>query len=864
MTIQWQHPWVLWALLVVPSVWMAARLTRAQASRWSSVASAPIRGIILALLILALAEPHTMDRRTGTEPPVVVFLVDHSNSVGADVEAATPVLARYREALPAGTYVEELAFAGTVAPKGKLDSVNADETDIAEALRASRTVYSECQNRQVILISDGRSTSGDPTSIARELQAAGTRVHACPIGTPTPRGPRIASLTPPPFTAVGQPARAELRLASDWPAELIVQVMDASGIEQQHSTVAVKGDRVMMLTVQPHWRGVQEWKVVVTDSSSSPPTAMSASLPFYAVGAPRVMVLDSAPEELGYLQAALEPLQLELDVRSLSQLPSQLHEYDPYDAVLFSDWPAPILTADQAGALSDYVRKRGGGLLFLGGTRVQPKQWHASAVEALLPVTFEPEPRKREAPLPPSHVCFVIDRSGSMAGGKLEMVKLAFARCMNSLPKGAHVSVIAFDYAAYEIVRQRPLSEKEDLIRAVNAIGIGGGTLMGPAISDGVQLLKSEDQARYMVILTDGQTGDEGDIGLWQYLAEQMRRNNIRVTGIGIGHGASPTVLQYLAVSTGGEYRFCKDASEVPAVFLRQAETITREAEQRSEAFKPQPGPDATTIRSIQPEALPELDGCVSAEARPDPLVQVQLLRDERRALLASWYCGVGRTVAFTSDAKNLWASRWVASPGTAPFWAELVRWVIGDTRRFRADMEPRVTGDDVRILVRVVEAESETPASGLRATGSIAPLGEEKESTARMTCRELRPGLYEFTGKCRGRGANLCQLLLKAGAETAADLTALVCPQRTAELAATGPDKAALENIVREGGGLINPLPDQLATYAAAPAPHEIVRSSPYWPTLTLLAVLLWPVDVAVRRLTNCSPQSPSDPVSA
>ncbi len=862
MTIHWEHPWVLWALLALPFVWVATRLPCRSDRPGFRMASATVRAILLMLLIFALAGPYSVARRTHAEPPVVAFLVDYSNSVGTDAEGVTEALSRYRAALPAETNVAELAFGGTVEPMAKADSVHRDETDIAAALRAARTVYPECLNRQAILFSDGRSTRGDPERIARELQAAGARVHACPIGTPGPRGPRIVSLTPPSSTTVGQPARAELRLASDWPAELIVQVMDPSGMEQQRETVTLESDRVMALTVQPRWRGAQEWKVVVTDPSASPPMAMSACLPFYAVGAPRVMILDPAPEELGYLRAALESLRLEWEVRSLDQLPSQLHEYDSFDAVVFSDWPGPLLTAEQANALSTFVRRRGGGLLFLGGTRVLPRQWHGSAVEALLPVTFEPEPRKREAPLPRSHVCFIIDRSGSMAGGELDMVKLAFARCMESLPQEAQVSVIAFDTVAQPILQQRPILEKADLIRAVNAIRSGGGTRMGPAVQDGVHLLTATDQARYMIILTDGQTSDEADKGLWQFLAEQMRQSDIRVTGIGIGFGASPRVLKFLAVSTGGEYHFCQDVSDVPAVFLRQAQTITREAEQRAEAFKPQPGPEAAAVRSIAASALPELDGCVSVEARRDPLVQVHLLRDERRALLASWYCGLGRVVAFTSDAKSHWASRWVASPGTAPFWAEIVRWVMSDTRPFRAVMEPRVTGEHVRILVRVVEAESETPASGLRGTGSIEPLGDESGSTTPMVCREMRPGLYEFTGRCRGRETNRCQMRLTAGAEMAVDLTALVRSQQTAELAATGPDLSALESIVREGGGVLDPAPKQVAEYAAASAPHEIIRSSPHWPLLALLAVLLWPVDVAVRRLAGRAPRPSPGPI--
>ena len=46
--------------------------------------------------------------------------------------------------------------------------------------------------------------------------------------------------------------------------------------------------------------------------------------------------------------------------------------------------------------------------------------------------------------------------------------------------------------------------------------------------------------------------------------------------------------------------------------------------------------------------------------------------------LLAHWRYGLGRSVAFSSDAKAKWAKDWV---GTEPFtqtWTQVARWLIG------------------------------------------------------------------------------------------------------------------------------------------------------------------------------------------
>ena len=44
--------------------------------------------------------------------------------------------------------------------------------------------------------------------------------------------------------------------------------------------------------------------------------------------------------------------------------------------------------------------------------------------------------------------------------------------------------------------------------------------------------------------------------------------------------------------------------------------------------------------------------------------------------VLANWSIGLGKCVAYTSDATSRWGKDWVAWEGYGKFWAQVVRWV--------------------------------------------------------------------------------------------------------------------------------------------------------------------------------------------
>src|SRR5690606_7268396 len=123
---------------------------------------------------------------------------------------------------------------------------------------------------------------------------------------------------------------------------------------------------------------------------------------------------------------------------------------------------------------------------------------------------------------------------------------------------------------------------------------------------------------------------------------------------------------------------------------------------------------------------LPPLTGYVLTEAKPR--AEVALVSPEDAPVLAHWQYGVGKSLAFTSDARPRWATDWVQWEGFRPFWSQAVRWVSKDVRESLFQVRTSLQGDRGQVVLDAVTAEGEV-VDGLIVTANVAgPDGEPRE----------------------------------------------------------------------------------------------------------------------------------------
>ncbi|MBU0618207.1 MAG: VWA domain-containing protein, partial [Planctomycetes bacterium] len=401
---------VLWLLLLIPAIGWFSSVLRSR--RWR-VPCVCIRTIIIAAVIVALARPireHVEQQRL---PAAVVALQDVSESVAADASEAGELWSRYQDALPDGVECKAAAFADQVAPLDQPMTIDSGETDIESAIDWAIEQLGPNANGHILLLSDGRSTRGEPLPAAARAAEAGLRLHTIPVGEQRTHAPRIVAVTPPEDARVGTTSHALVRVRADRPTDARLTLVDGDGIEAARLDTGVSGDGVVGLPLKPTRKGLHAWSVLLQTDKGGDVPVDAADLGFDVAGPPQVLLCDPEPLSLGALQQVLRQLQFEHRVVTPAEFPDSREALAAYDAVVLSDWREPSLNEAHLVLLQQYVN-RGGGLVFIGGTRVSTKKWHGSPLERLLPIDFAPQPVREKQRLKPVHVCYVLDVSGSM------------------------------------------------------------------------------------------------------------------------------------------------------------------------------------------------------------------------------------------------------------------------------------------------------------------------------------------------------------------------------------------------------------------------------------------------------------------
>jgi Ca-activated chloride channel family protein len=159
--------------------------------------------------------------------------------------------------------------------------------------------------------------------------------------------------------------------------------------------------------------------------------------------------------------------------------------------------------------------------------------------------------------LRPRDVVFVLDRSGSMGGWKMVAARRALARMVDTLTDRDRFTVYAFD----NTIETTPSFGGMGLVAATDRnryraveflakIEARGGTEMAQPLQQAVQQLagKERERERILVLVTDGQVGNEDQI--LQTLGQGVQ--DLRIFTLGIDQAVNAAFLRRLACLGGG------------------------------------------------------------------------------------------------------------------------------------------------------------------------------------------------------------------------------------------------------------------------------------------------------------------------
>ncbi|MCJ7781100.1 MAG: VWA domain-containing protein, partial [Acidimicrobiia bacterium] len=200
-------------------------------------------------------------------------------------------------------------------------------------------------------------------------------------------------------------------------------------------------------------------------------------------------------------------------------------------------------------------------------------------VHAMLEVNA---PDVEGAERPALHLALVIDRSGSMDGGKLEAAKDAARFLVDHLGTGDSLALVAFDDQV-SLLAPAAAPDKERLTAVIGSINAGGTTNLSGGWLKGAEELRrvTGDGQRRVLLLTDGHANvGVTDPGRLTGMAQGIRGERISTTTIGFGRDFDEVLLTAMADVGGGNGYFAEGPDDAPGIFNEEFEGLATVAAQ--------------------------------------------------------------------------------------------------------------------------------------------------------------------------------------------------------------------------------------------------------------------------------------------
>ncbi|XP_032927572.1 inter-alpha-trypsin inhibitor heavy chain H4 [Catharus ustulatus] len=167
----------------------------------------------------------------------------------------------------------------------------------------------------------------------------------------------------------------------------------------------------------------------------------------------------------------------------------------------------------------------------------------------------------QEMPVFPKNVIFVIDRSGSMTGRKIEQTREALLKILQDLRPEDHFSFITFNNKVVEWKSSLLPTTEENVASAaalVQTLSARGGTDINGALLAAVGMLEKaegllERSISMIILLTDGQpTSGERNVEVIQENVQKAINGKYALFCLGFGFDVSYKFLEKMALSNGG------------------------------------------------------------------------------------------------------------------------------------------------------------------------------------------------------------------------------------------------------------------------------------------------------------------------
>ncbi|HEY7311088.1 MAG TPA: VWA domain-containing protein [Gemmataceae bacterium] len=928
------HPWWLALFLLVPLFFLLSspRLNRSEPRPWIAVG---LRSAGVICLSVALAEPQL---RQPNDHVTVLFVVDRSKSIPEEwvddlgggkndqrerrvrdfINNSVARRGAGHERDRAGLIVfgrrPRLELPPSDAPRFNLKdelpaATDGNYTDIAAALKLAMASFADDTGKRIVLISDGNENLGNAEEQARLAKTLGVEIDVLPLaaGQTNEDEVLVERVEAPPVIEQGARVPVRVLIRSHNPNVVVGRVILKQIIEGQKApametrVVALRrGLNVITFTRKltdeqrsysyeaeflPERVEDDKGEVLKRELPGDRVQNNRAATHVVARGQRRILILEGKGGDhlflvdrlreagQGKFKIVAEPVALLDRYKDRDKLAVFLSNFD---CVVLANVAADQVSEEQQEVIRSNTHDQGCGLVMIGGPESYGAGgWQNTPVEKALPVDSE---IKSLQVLGKGGLVLIMHAS-EMADGNLWQKKIA-KLAVERLGPSDEVGVLYYDFQTkWHIPLQAIAGNKANILAQIDKMTPGDMPEFDTALQMAHQALidpKKELATKHVIVISDG------DPQYTPALLAGMKKDKVTVTTVGVAcHGANEDQkMAAIAKATGGRAYSVKDPRQLPAIYIKESRLVSQSFV-HERRFTPivlfRSGP---TDRL--PEQVPQLRGFVRTTPKASPLVEVSMqtprFAEQDFPLLAYWHYGLGKAVAFTSDAGDpkFWSRDWTQAGGGqgglyGKFWEQVIDWSLRPTESRRLNMTTEFRDGKIRILVDA-RTDDNQPDIHLKLRGGITPpagKGDEPAEQRELKFVQTNSGQYEAevkaeesgsyflnaqavrTKKVKGRDGKEHEI--EEGVDSVRAGVTLPYSPEFAELRSNTP---LLERLRELTGGRSFEEDEILLADAAKsgavfrPAPERVKSLLPLWYWLVYLAAVLLLADVAVRRL--------------
>jgi Uncharacterized protein containing a von Willebrand factor type A (vWA) domain len=226
----------------------------------------------------------------------------------------------------------------------------------------------------------------------------------------------------------------------------------------------------------------------------------------------------------------------------------------------------------------------------------------------------DPDPA---ADRPPATLEVVLDRSGSMAGGRLAGAQRALLALVDRLAPADNFGLVSFDQNARVEVAAAPLTNKDDVRRRIAALVPGGTTDVSSGLLRGIQEARraSADKGATLLLISDGHANvgivDHGRLGA---IARSGREHGVTTTTLGYGLGYDEELMIAIAEGGAGNALHAEDPDTAGQLIAAEIDgLLAKVAQAASLTIRPRPPVESVFVYGGLPGTrLP--DGSIMVE----------------------------------------------------------------------------------------------------------------------------------------------------------------------------------------------------------------------------------------------------------